>query len=46
MPAQFLMQQMEWREALDEVGDARRARKLQAEVEAGPAHARCRRSTG
>jgi len=35
MPPEFLMQQMEWREALDEVDDVASLEKLQAEVEAG-----------
>lgn len=42
MPPDFLMQQMEWREALDDADDADDAdavEKLQAEVEAGRARA-------
>ena len=39
MPGAFLMQQMEWREALDEVGDAAALESLQAEVEAARARA-------
>lgn len=35
MPPEFLMQQMEWREALDEVADIASLEKLHAEVEAG-----------
>jgi len=35
MPPEFLLQQMEWREALDEVDDVASLEKLQAEVEAG-----------
>ncbi|CAA2106401.1 Fe-S protein assembly co-chaperone HscB [Variovorax paradoxus] len=35
MPPEFLMQQMEWREALHEVDDVASLEKLQAEVEAG-----------
>ncbi|MGJ7613587.1 MULTISPECIES: Fe-S protein assembly co-chaperone HscB [unclassified Variovorax] len=39
MPPEFLMQQMEWREALDEVEDAAALDKLQAEVDAARARA-------
>jgi len=39
MPPEFLMQQMEWRESLDEVGDLHALEKLQQEVEAGRARA-------
>jgi molecular chaperone HscB len=39
MPADFLMQQMAWREELDEAGDAAAADKLRAEVDAGRAKA-------
>jgi molecular chaperone HscB len=39
MPGTFLMQQMEWREALDEVGDAAALESLQAEVEVARARA-------
>ncbi|MBT2321384.1 Fe-S protein assembly co-chaperone HscB [Variovorax paradoxus] len=39
MPADFLMQQMEWREELDEAHDAAGIEKLRAEVEAGRARA-------
>jgi len=35
MPADFLMQQMEWREELDEARDAAAIEKLRTEVEAG-----------
>ena len=35
MPPEFLMQQMEWRESLDEVADIASLEKLHAEVEAG-----------
>jgi len=35
MPSDFLMQQMEWRESLDEVADIASLEKLHAEVEAG-----------
>ncbi|NVM91655.1 Fe-S protein assembly co-chaperone HscB [Variovorax sp. SG517] len=35
MPPDFLMQQMEWRESLDEVTDIASLEKLHAEVEAG-----------
>jgi molecular chaperone HscB len=34
MPAAFLMQQLEWREALDEAGDERAVEALAAQVEA------------
>ena len=33
MPADFLMQQMEWREALDDAGDAGALQRLAGEVE-------------
>jgi molecular chaperone HscB len=39
MPSDFLMQQMEWREELDEARDAAAFGKLRAEVEAGRARA-------
>ena len=39
MPADFLMQQMEWREELDEVQDDAGADKLRDEVDAGRARA-------
>ena len=39
MPPDFLMQQMEWREALDEVETVAALDKLQAEVDAGRARA-------
>ncbi|MGN8078985.1 Fe-S protein assembly co-chaperone HscB [Variovorax sp. 22077] len=39
MPPEFLMQQMEWRESLDEVADIASLEKLHAEVEAGRAKA-------
>ncbi len=39
MPPDFLMQQMEWREALDEVETVTALDKLQAEVDAGRARA-------
>jgi molecular chaperone HscB len=39
MPADFLMQQMEWREALAEVPDAAALDKLRTEVEVGRARA-------
>lgn len=39
MPSDFLMQQMEWREALDEVEDIAALDKLQDEVDAGRARA-------
>jgi len=39
MPSDFLMQQMEWREELDEARDAAAFDKLRAEVEAGRARA-------
>jgi molecular chaperone HscB len=39
MPPEFLMQQMEWREALDDVENVESLEKLQAEVEAGRARA-------
>lgn len=39
MPADFLVQQMEWREALDDVQDAAALEKLRAEVDAGRARA-------
>ncbi len=39
MPPDFLMQQMEWREALDDAGDIAAVERLQAEVEAGRARA-------
>jgi len=39
MPSDFLMQQMEWREALDEVEDIAALDRLQAEVDAGRARA-------
>jgi molecular chaperone HscB len=39
MPSDFLMQQMEWREELDEARDAVAFDKLRAEVEAGRARA-------
>lgn len=39
MPPEFLMQQMEWREALDEAGDAAAIGALRREVEAARAHA-------
>ena len=39
MPPDFLMQQMEWREALDEVEDIAALDKLQDEVDAGRARA-------
>jgi len=39
MPSDFLMQQMEWREELDEARDAPAFGKLRAEVEAGRARA-------
>ncbi|WP_432731340.1 Fe-S protein assembly co-chaperone HscB [Variovorax sp. W6] len=35
MPPDFLMQQMEWRESLDDVADIASLEKLHAEVEAG-----------
>lgn len=35
MPPDFLMQQMEWRESLDDVADVASLEKLHAEVEAG-----------
>ncbi|MBB3637033.1 Fe-S protein assembly co-chaperone HscB [Variovorax atrisoli] len=35
MPPEFLMQQMEWRESLDEVADIASLERLHAEVEAG-----------
>ena len=35
MPPEFLMQQMEWRESLDEVADIASLEKLHAEVETG-----------
>jgi molecular chaperone HscB len=46
MPPEFLMQQMEWREALDEVEDHAALDKLQKPRSRLAAHARCRRSTG
>ena len=39
MPSDFLMQQIEWREELDEASDADALDKLRAEVEAGRARA-------
>ena len=39
MPPEFLVQQMEWREALDEVDDSAALDKLRTEVEAGRARA-------
>ncbi|MDM0073991.1 Fe-S protein assembly co-chaperone HscB [Variovorax sp. J2P1-59] len=39
MPSDFLMQQMAWREELDEAGDIDALEKLRAEVEAGRARA-------
>ena len=39
MPSDFLMQQMEWREELDEARDAAAFDKLRGEVEAGRARA-------
>jgi molecular chaperone HscB len=39
MPSDFLMQQIEWREELDEASDAGELDKLRAEVEAGRARA-------
>jgi molecular chaperone HscB len=39
MPPEFLMQQMEWREELDDARDASAVEKLRAEVEAGRARA-------
>lgn len=39
MPSEFLMQQMEWREELDEARDAAAFDKLRAEVDAGRARA-------
>lgn len=39
MPSDFLHQQMEWREELDDARDAAALDKLRAEVEAGRAHA-------
>jgi len=39
MPADFLMQQMEWREELDDARDAAALDKLRSEVEAGRARA-------
>ena len=39
MPPEFLMKQMEWREELDEAGDAAALDKLRSEVEAGRARA-------
>jgi molecular chaperone HscB len=39
MPPDFLMQQMEWREELDEAEDAGAIERLRAEVEAGRARA-------
>ena len=39
MPPDFLMQQMEWREALDDAGDVAAVEQLQAEVDAARARA-------
>jgi molecular chaperone HscB len=39
MPPDFLMQQMEWREALDDIDDIAALEKLQAEVEAARSRA-------
>jgi molecular chaperone HscB len=39
MPPDFLMQQMEWREELDEAEDAAALERLRAQVEAGRARA-------
>jgi molecular chaperone HscB len=45
MPPDFLMQQMEWREALDDIDGIAALEKLQAEVEAARSRG-CRRSIG
>lgn len=45
MPPDFLMQQMEWREALDDAGDVARSSSCRPKSKPA-APARCRRSTG
>ena len=46
MPAEFLMQQMEWREALDDARDEADARALHAEVDAARAATLCAHRAG